>query len=112
AQAAGSAGTEQGVATPLCIPAEKMGREPGEVAIATRGVQQLSPAALLLDEHRQRQRADPRAASLPVRDVDDVDAARREPLRPLDDLLGLIAARRQQLDADDEPAGRNRAREA
>ena len=38
----------------------------------------------------------------------DVDAVDLQPPRALDDLLGLVAARRQQLDGDDERAARHR----
>ena len=66
--------------------------------------------ACCCDEHRQRQRAHPRAAARAVGNVDDVDAADlqlRAPARS--SASASIAARRQQLDADDERA-RARAR--
>ena len=84
---------------------------PEQVAIAARVVQQRLDARLLLDQHGERQRADARAGALAVGNVDDVHAADLQPPRPFHHLLGLIAARRQQLDGDDERAARHRVGE-
>ena len=64
----------------------------------------------LLDQQRRRQRAHPAAGARAVGDVDQVDAADAQLARRVEQLVGAVAARRQQLEADDERAARQRVR--
>jgi hypothetical protein len=63
-------------------------------------------AGLLLNEHGQRQSAEPRAGAKTIRDTDDVHAIPLQLARALHRPVGLEPARRQQLDANDEAASR------
>ena len=83
-----------------------------QIPIAARVVQQRFDPGLLLDEHRQRQRADARARALAVGNADEIDAADLQPARAVDDLIGLVAARRHDLDRDDERAASKQVRKA
>ncbi len=85
---------------------------PEQVPIAAGVVQQRLDARLLLDEHGQRQRAQPRAGALAVRNVDDVDAVALQLAGALDRRLRLEAARRQQLDATTNASARELAGQA
>ena len=107
ADAARIAGDEHEIAQAHGVRAEQIGLDAQQVAVAARVVQQRFDARLLLDQHGERQGADARAGALAVRDVDHVHARDTQPLRPLDDLIGLVAARRQQLHGDDERATRH-----
>ncbi len=79
-----------------------------QVPIAAGVVKDRLDARLLLDQDRGGQRAHPRARPRAVGNVDEVDAADLELARLLDQRVGLEAARRHQLDADDESAARER----
>ena len=70
ADAARIAGDEQQVAQAHRVRAEQVRLDAEQVPIAAGVVQQRLDAGLLLDEHGQRQRADPRAGPLAVGNVD------------------------------------------
>ena len=110
ADAARIAGDEQQVPHAHRVRAQQIGLDTEEIPIATGVMQQRFDSGLLLDEHRQRQRADARARALAVGNADQVDAADLEAPRALDHLIGLVPARRHHLDRDDERAAREQVR--
>ena len=80
------AGDEHEIAQPHRVRAEQIGLDAEQVPIAAGVVQQRLDAGLLLDQDRERQGADARAAAQRVGNVDDVDAANLELPRAIDHL--------------------------
>ena len=64
----------------------------------------------LLDEQRGGQRAHAAAGPRPIRNVHQIDPADAQLPDGVEQVVGAMAARRQQLDADDEGAARERVR--
>ena len=70
----GSPVTSSTLRTPIDMRAEQVGLHAEQVPIAAGVVEDRLDAGLLLDEHRRRQRAHPRAGARAVGDVDQIDA--------------------------------------
>ena len=91
--------------------AEQIRLDADQVPIPARVIQHRLNPRLLLDEHRERQRADACACALAVGDVDHVDALTLQSARAIHHHVGLKAARRQQFDRRDERAARHGMRQ-
>ena len=104
------AGHRDEVADPHRVRAEQIRLHAEQVAIAAGELQHGFDPRLLLDEHRERQRAHAGAARS-VGDVHDVDAANLQRARLLDHLIADEPLRRQQLDDGRKAAGGKRRRE-
>src|SRR6185436_2922940 len=89
---------------------EQVRLDPEQVPVAAGVVQDRVDPHLLLQQHAERLRAHARRGARPVGDVDRVDLVLLAVLRALDDLAGVRAARRVELDRDHELAA-ERARE-
>ena len=106
------AGHRQDVPDAERVGAQEVGLDAHEVPVAAGEVHVDVEARRLAHQERGRQDRHPDAPERAVVDVDDLDAALREELRALHELLDVVAARRIQLDRHQELAGVEPARGA
>ena len=104
------AGQGDDVADPERVGAEQLGLEGHQVPVARRAVDEALEVEVVLDPERHGQGAHPDPGHRRVGHVDEVDAGVAQEPGGLDRPLDPDAARRVDLDRDDEPAARRAAR--
>ena len=98
------AGHRQDIPDVHGVGAEHIGLDPHQVPVATGEVHRHVEARRVAHQDRRREHGHPHAAEGTVVDVHDLDAAFLEELGALHQLLDVVAARRIQLDGDEELA--------